>query len=79
MAVCVSVNQAGALMLTDPQPTNITDCQSYVVMLPAEFSQASQIPDSTQAAEFFGFGFSMVVVSFLAGWAVGAVRKTVRY
>lgn len=78
MAACVLVNQSGALIWADPQPGSIADCQTYVVMSPAEFSQASQVADSTQAAEFFGFGFFMVVASFLAGWAVGSVLKVVR-
>ncbi len=78
MAACVLVNPSGVLMWADPQPANIADCPSYVVMAPAEFSQASQIADSSQAAEFFGFGFFMVVASYLAGWAVGSIRKTVR-
>ena len=78
MAACVLVNQSGALMWADPQPANIADCQAYVVMSPAEFSQASQVADPAQAADFFGFGFFMVVASYLAGWAVGAIRETVR-
>jgi len=78
MAACVAVNQSGYFVLADPQPINLADCQSYVMMTPPEFSQATQVPDSAQAAEFFGFGFSMVVASYLAGWAVGTIRKTVR-
>lgn len=77
MANCVVINGAGAVVTVDPQPADITTCQ-YVVMTPAEFSQASQVPDNTLAAQFFGFGFFMVVASFLGGWAVGSVLKIVR-
>lgn len=78
MANCVSIDGTGAVVNVEPQPTDISTCQ-YVVMTPVEFSTASQVPDTTLAGQFFGFGFFMVVASYLAGWAVGAIRKTVRF
>lgn len=78
MAACVVVNLSGSFVLADPQPINMAGCQGYVIMTPPEFSQATQVPDSAQAAEFFGFGFFMVVASYLAGWAVGSILKIVR-
>ena len=77
MANCVSIDGIGNVVTVNPQPADMITC-SFVILTPAEFSNASQVPDMTAASEFFGFGFFMVVASFLAGWAVGQLRKTVR-
>lgn len=78
MALCIGLDlSTGAIAGVVPQPTDLTTCQA-VVLTPAEFSSASQIPDPAEAAEFFTFGFGMVVASYLAGWAVGVIRKTVQ-
>jgi hypothetical protein len=77
MANCVFINGAGSVVSADPQPSEINTC-TYVLMTPVEFSQVSQVPDTTLAAQFFSFGFFMVVASFLGGWAVGSVLKIVR-
>lgn len=78
MAVCVSISQTGAVQWVEPQPSNIADCQTYALITPPEFSQVSQVSDTALAAQFFGFGFFMVVASYLGGWAVGSVLKIVR-
>jgi len=77
MANCISIDGSGGVASTTPQPTDISTCQ-FVVLTPAEFTQASQVPDTTLAAQLFGFGFFMVVASFLGGWSVGSVLKIVR-
>lgn len=77
MSTCVSIGDTGQLVAVQPQPADLTTCQ-LVVMTPVEFSNATQVADPAQAAEFFSFGFSMVVVSYLAGLAVGSVLRVVR-
>ena len=78
MANCVSIDGIGNVVTVNPQPTDMITF-SFVILTPAEFNNVSQVPDMTLAAQFFGFGFSMVVASFLGGWAVGTIRKTVRF
>ena len=78
MAACAVVDQSGAIVLANPQPGSMADCQAFVALTPTEFSQASQVPDPAEASAFFGFGFFMVVASYLGGWAVGSVLKVVR-
>lgn len=77
MPRCVIIDGSGAVLDVTPQPDGISAC-AFVMMTPLEFSQAAQVPDTSLAAEFFGFGFSMVVASFLGGWAVGSIRKAIR-
>jgi len=77
MANCISIDGSGGVVSVTPQPTDISTCQ-FVVLTPAEFTQASQAPDTTLAGQFFAFSFFMVVGAYLAGWAVGVLRRTVR-
>ena len=48
-----------------------------LVAVPSYLSQAGGA-DPVQAGEFFGYGFFLVVASYLAGWAVGSITKVVR-
>jgi hypothetical protein len=53
------------------------DCTGYLLLTPSEY-QVSQVVDPAQVAEIFSYGFALVMASYLGGWAVGQVLKTLR-
>lgn len=71
MAVCVDILPDGSIHLLNPQPATSTECL-YWVGQGAEIG-ALEIPPAATFAEAFGWGFGLVLVSYMAGWAVGCV------
>ena len=82
MSVCVSVVAGyGAVFAVSPQPTDMSTCTA-LLLTPSEVSalktSSSSSPDPATVAEFFSFGFALVVGAYLSGLAVGYIRRTVR-
>lgn len=69
----------GAVVTVSPQPADLSTCA--VVLIPgSEVSAISgiSIPTPADFGTAWAFGFSLVVGSYLIGWAVGAVLRFVK-
>jgi len=77
MALCVSADLSGVISIVTPQPADLSSC-TMLVLSASELPAIQQSLDSVQAAEFFSYGFSAVMICYLAGFAVAAIRRPVR-
>jgi hypothetical protein len=81
MSLCVALNADGTL---SPTGQAVADCTGYVLTAPGEVMVASVIasafepPDLDLAAGWFAGCFSLVVLVYVAGRAIGAVVNSVR-
>lgn len=76
MALCIE-NSAGQLAVVTPQPTDLTTCQ-FLLLAPSEVSGATAAFNTAEASGFFMFGFSCIMISYLAAYAVGSHLKALR-
>lgn len=78
--LCAALNpSSGALELVTPQPADVSGCAVVVFQATDVPSlQLMAFPTVADASAAFGWGFSLVLGSYLAAWAVGAVLATIR-
>lgn len=77
MTTCVQSDVNGNLQVVNPQPADLSACQ-FIILAPVEVPGISQALDGAQAGGFFAFGFSCIVISYLAAFAVGVNLKVLR-
>ena len=81
MSLCVVLNAEGTHA---PTGQSVETCTGYVLASPAEIwisslvAEAFEAPEPEVAAAWFAGVFSLVVICFMAGRAVGAVVASVR-
>jgi hypothetical protein len=82
MGLCVQLNGDGTVT---PTGQTVEDCTAYVLASPGEawlssiVQQAFEVPADLEVLAGWWLGsFSLVLVSYMAGWCVGQVIKTVR-
>lgn len=71
MAVCVDVQADGSIRILNPQPADATQCL-YWVGQGSEIG-ALEIPPAATFAQAWGWGFTLVLLSYMVGWAVGSI------
>lgn len=70
----VETQDGAYLRATQRQPPDVADCQLVILQgSDTAYFSVFKIPTPTEFGAAWAWGFSIVVVSYLAGWAVGAV------
>lgn len=77
--ICAEFNTSGQLVATVVQPADLSTCAT-VLITGSELSAVTGIsfPSPADFGAAWGAGFTLVVGSYLIGWAAGAVLRFVR-
>lgn len=77
--ICAQPDASGVVTSTATQPADMATC-AVVLITGSELSAVNGIafPSPTDFGTAWAFGFTLVVGSYLIGWAAGAVLRFVR-
>ena len=77
--ICASIDSNGVVTATFTQPADLAPC-AVVLITGSELSAVTGIsfPSPTDFGTVWAIGFSMVITSYLMGWACGAVLRFIR-
>lgn len=81
MGLCVALQADGTLL---PTGQTVEECTGYVLASPAEIwlttmvEQALAMPEPEVLVGWWLGSFGLVMVAYMAGWAVGSIVESVR-
>jgi len=77
--ICAQFDTAGALIASPIQPADLATCTA-VLITGSELSAVTgiSIPSPTDFAAAWALGFSLVVSSYILGWAPGVLLRFFR-
>jgi hypothetical protein len=77
--ICAQVNPDGSIASAAVQPADLSTC-AVVLVTGSELSAVTGIsfPSPADFGTAWAFGFTLVVSSYVIGWAAGAVLRFIR-
>lgn len=78
--ICAQPDASGVITSTATQPADMATC-AVVLITGSELSAVTGIafPSPADFGAAWGLGFTLVVSSYVIGWAAGAVLRFIRY
>ena len=78
--ICAQPDASGVITATTTQPADLSGC-AVVLITGSELSAVNGIafPSPADFGTAWAFGFTLVVSSYVIGWAAGAVLRFIRY
>ena len=77
--ICAAPDGSGAVVVAPVQPIDPSTC-AVVLVTGSELSALTGVsfPAPADAAEVWAWGFSLVVISYMFAWGVGAVVNSIK-
>lgn len=74
--ICASIDSQGFVLSASTQPADMSAC-SVVLVTGAELGSltAFAVPTPSQFAAAWGWGFSLVVGTYVIAWGIGSVLR----